>query len=145
MTFDNIRNNPNRCRNIVSGEQLDIDIASGKLPNVMYYTPNIDNDGHDTGLNYANDWLAKWLPVRLNNPNFMRGTLIFITFDEDDYLFENHIYAVVIGDMVKTGIEDRNTYNHYSLLRTIEENFQLGTLGRNDAKANSFTSCFKNQ
>ena len=54
MTFDNIRNNPNRCKNIVSSDQLDLDIASGNLPNLMYYTPNIDNDAHNTGLDYAN-------------------------------------------------------------------------------------------
>ena len=55
MSFDNIRNNPKRCMNIVSGEQLDSDIKSGKLPNLMYYTPNIDNDAHNTDLSYANE------------------------------------------------------------------------------------------
>ena len=141
MSFDNIRNNPNRCKNIVSGDQLEVDIASGQLPHLMYYTPNIDNDGHNTGLIYANDWLSDWLPSKLNNAKFMKNTLIFITFDEDDYLFGNHIYAVAIGPMVEPGTVDHNTYNHFSLLRTIEDNFSLGTLGRNDAKASSF-SCF---
>ena len=143
MSFDNIRNSADRCKNIVAGEQLEADIASGNLPHLMYYTPNIDNDAHNTGLDYANNWLSKWLPSKLNNANFMKGTLIFITFDEDDYLFENHVYAVVIGPMVKPGTVDHNPYNHFSLLRTIEDNFSLGTLGRNDAKANSF-SCFTN-
>jgi len=29
-------------------------------------------------------------------------------------------------------------FNHYSLLRTVEENFQLGTLNRNDMAADWF-------
>ena len=71
----------------------------------------------------------------------MKGTLIFITFDEDDYKFNNHLYAVALGEKIQMGAVDDNHYNHYSLLRTIEDNFQLGNLGKNDATASSF-NCF---
>ncbi|KAL9653829.1 hypothetical protein ABK040_012890 [Willaertia magna] len=144
MSFDNIRLNPNRCRNIVNADEFDKDIQNNNLPNLMYYTPNIDNDAHNTGLSYANKWLEGWLPSKLNNTKFMEGTLIVITFDEDDYLFFNHIYTVLIGNMVTPGGVDRTSYNHYSLLRTIEDNFELGNLGRNDVSATSFT-CLKKQ
>jgi hypothetical protein len=33
------------------------------------------------------------------------------------------------------GSTDNNPYTHYSLLRTVEENFGLGNLGRGDANA----------
>jgi hypothetical protein len=39
--------------------------------------------------------------------------------------------------MVKPGVQNEG-YNHYSLIRTIEENFQLGTLGKNDQHSNWF-------
>ena len=39
--------------------------------------------------------------------------------------------------MIERGVEQEG-YNHYSLLRTTEENFGLGTLGKNDAGVNWF-------
>jgi hypothetical protein len=73
------------------------------------------------------------------NPSFTEHTLIVLTFDESIPYGENNIYTVLLGDMVNQGTVEGGRYNHYSLLRTIEENFQLGTLGRNDAKADWFT------
>ncbi|KAL9646653.1 hypothetical protein ABK040_010765 [Willaertia magna] len=144
ISFDNIRLNPNRCQKIVNEIQFEKDISLNNLPNVMYYTPNIDNDAHNTGLDFADQWLKKWLPPKLENVKFMNNTLIVLTFDEDDGNFENHIYTVLIGNMVVKGGVDNTRYNHYSLLKTIEDNFELGNLGRNDVGATSFTCLKKN-
>lgn len=38
------------------------------------------------------------------------------------------------GDVLKRG-NDSTQYNHYSLLRTVEDNWGLGSLGRHDATA----------
>jgi hypothetical protein len=78
-------------------------------------------------------------------------TLVVVTFDEADYesAYEaeagnggpydgpNQVYTVLLGDMIEPG-EEEEGYNHYSLLRTIEENFGLGSLGKNDASSNWF-------
>jgi hypothetical protein len=40
--------------------------------------------------------------------------------------------------MVETNSVQADRFDHYSLLRTVEENFQLGTLGRNDLNAEWF-------
>jgi phospholipase C len=139
MSFISVSKNVTRCtKHVVNADQLYVDIERNDLPALIYYTPNIDNDGHNTGLSFANDYLAKFLPPLLENRRFMNGTLIVVTFDEDDYLFFNRIYCVVLGPMVQPGGKDETTYNHYSLLRTIEDNFQLGTLGRHDKEVNSF-------
>jgi hypothetical protein len=37
--------------------------------------------------------------------------------------------------MVRPGAVSQKYYNHYSLLRTVEDNFALGTLGQGDASA----------
>ncbi len=141
MSFVSVSRNDTRCsRHIVNSEQLYVDIERGELPHLMYYTPNINNDGHDTGLKYANEYLSKLMPPLLGNPKFMNGTLIVVTFDEDNYLFGNNVYCALLGPMVKPGGVDEGKYTHYSLLRTIEDNFQLGTLGRHDASATSFNA-----
>jgi phospholipase C len=138
MSFENIRNDPSRCAKIVPANELYTDIANNKLPQYMYYTPNINNDGHDTGLKYADNYLRKFLDPLLSNSTFMNGTLVFVTFDEDNLLEGNHIFTSVSGPMIRPGYTDHTRYNHYSLLRTIEDNWDLGNLGRNDANANVF-------
>lgn len=40
--------------------------------------------------------------------------------------------------MVKGGTKQMGVYTHYNLLATIEKNFGLGNLGRNDATAAPF-------
>ena len=136
VSFDNIRNNATRCAKIVDAKQLDEDLARGTLPQYSYYTPNINNDGHDTGLAYAGKFLDAFFSERL--AKFPPGTLIFITWDEDDYFTNNQISSIAIGSMIKPGVEDTTLYNHFSLLRTIEDNWALGNLGRYDATANAF-------
>lgn len=54
-----------------------------------------------------------------------RDALIFVTWDEDDG-GSNHVLTLVIGGTKKAS---RRAYNHYSLLRTIEDHFGLACLG----------------
>jgi len=130
------------CKNIVSGKQLDADIKANQVPQLVYYTPNMNNDGHDTSVSYAADWLSKFLVSVRSSPSLTSGTLFFVTFDEsEDYGNDNQVYTVMFGDPVKgrAGTTDTTRYNHYSLLRTIEDNWELGNLGRNDASAKPIT------
>lgn len=143
IMFEQIRSDKKRCANIVHSDQLEIDHQNDELPNLMYYTPNINNDGHDTGLEYADKYLRNFLPHYLNSARFMKRTLVVVTFDEDDYSGDNRIYTLLTGSMVKGGVTDNTVYNHYSLTRTIEENWGLGNMGRNDANATPF-QCFVN-
>ena len=79
--------------------------------------------------------------------NIPKGTLIVVTFDEADfdaigydtsYDGPNQIYTVLLGNMIKPGTVIDTPYNHYNLIRTVEENFQLGSLHKNDHGANWF-------
>ena len=52
--------------------------------------------------------------------------MFVITFDEDDSnTKKNHVYTALIGPDWKNAPkkkQDKNQYDHYSLLRTIEDN-----------------------
>lgn len=78
-----------------------------------------------------------------------KGTLLVITFDEADFNAKpgdydtnydgpNQIYTVLLGDMIEPGTKINTPYNHYNLIKTVEENFQLGSLHKNDFGANWF-------
>jgi len=136
VSFNNIRTNATRCANIVNSAQLDTDLASGGIPQYSYFTPNIDNDAHDTNIAFAGNWLHNFLSTRMDK--FPTGTLFVITWDEDDATENNQIFTAIFGSMIKPGTVDGTLYNHYSLLRTVEDNWGLGNLGRNDASATPF-------
>lgn len=134
-SFLDVQKNPARCAKIVNSEQLKTDVAANQLPQYSLYVPDLNDDGHDTGVNYSADWLKNFLPTVMQNPKFTDGTLVIITFDEGKSGGSNQIYTLLLGPTVKTASVSNNRYDHYSILRTIEDNFGLGNLGREDAKA----------
>lgn len=65
-----------------------------------------------------------------------------LAFDETaSYTSTNDVFSVLLGDAVPTsahGTTDGTAYNHYSILATVENNWDLGDLGENDAGAATF-------
>jgi acid phosphatase len=139
ISFADVRDNEARCKaRVASSTQLDADIEAGQLPEYAMYVPGLDNDGHDTNVTFADRWLERAFGPRLANPKFMDGTLFAVTFDENDMWNDegqNLIYTVLVGAGVKPGSTSTARYDHYSLLRMVEDIFALGTLGRKDQAA----------
>lgn len=112
-----------------------------------FFSPNMDDDGHDTSLRIAGEWLKDFLDKKF--PEKVRqGTLVIVTFDESGGNSDNRIFTLFFGDMVKEAREQDpkvlgRHYNHYSVLRTIEENFGLEPLTENDREAAPITDIWK--
>ncbi|KAI8379476.1 phosphoesterase [Radiomyces spectabilis] len=139
MSFTNISNDPKRCSKIVNSAQLDIDIENDAVPQFVFFTPDMNSDGHDTDMTYASKWLQLFLEPRITRKELNKNTMFVATFDEtDDYSIRNRVLTVLFGPDFKRSskkLEDDTEYDHYSLLRTIEDNWKLGDLGRNDTIA----------
>jgi Phosphoesterase family len=135
LSYRNVRDDPKRCSRIVNATELRGDLERGALPDFALYVPNLKNDGHDTGVRYADRWLARSFGPLLRDPRFTDGLLLAVVFDEDDGSARNRIYAALWGEAVRSGAVSERRYDHYSLLRTIEEALGLGTLGARDAAA----------
>lgn len=143
--FQSITTNPERCANIVPATEFQKDFEAGTLPQWWYYTPNLSNDGHDTTVQYQSDYLqAQWIP-RFKDPKFTAGLAMVMSYDErEEYGVPNHIWSALIGDAIKPEVgdnkhEDDSMYTHYSLMSTVEDNWHLGSLGRNDTGAPVFS------
>jgi Phosphoesterase family len=112
-----------------------------------FYSPNMNHDGHDTNVQVAGAWVKKFLDD--NFPEKVRqGTLVIVTFDESGGNRDNRIYTLFLGDMVKPANQQdpkalAKLYTHYSVLRTIEENFGLQPLTANDRDAAPITDIWK--
>ena len=63
-------------------------------------------------------------------------------FDETErYYIPNIVFSVLLGDAVpdsKWDTKDDTKYDHYSMLATVESNWDLGDLGLNDGGARKF-------
>jgi hypothetical protein len=115
-------------------------------------------DGRSGGLVTANHWLHRWVPKILASPAYKKNGLLVITFDEADFddpdaaadssaaccgegpgpnsplpgidgLGGGRTGTVVVSPFVRPGSFNDTPYNHYSLLRTIEDLFHLPPLG----------------
>lgn len=129
------------------------------LPEYMFYSPNLDDDGHDPssnppqGLKKAADWLRVFLTTWLHfddqtwlpEDEPLKRTLVIVTFDESEgNLKPERIYTVFLGGMIKPQ-EVKDPYNHYSVLRTIEGNFGVGPIhpDSGDGAASPITGIWK--
>ena len=138
LSFTAIQQTPDRCARVVDAKTFD----PHQLPHYAFYSPDLDNDGHDgpqeKRLDTAAHWLQQFLE-KLPDRGIMPRTLIVVTFDESKSYLHNHIYTVFLGGMVRRQYKEPRRYDHYNVLRTIEENFALGTLGAEDATASPIT------
>ncbi len=150
ISYTNVSSNSQRCENIVNASQFIQDVKNNRLPDFAFYTPNMDDDAHDTNISYADDWFKTTFAPLLKLDGF-KDVLLVITFDENEcntigpYVTKekiaqcqgdpNQIYTVLYGLGVKTGMKSNAHYDHYSLLKTLELGFDLETLGQHDSTA----------
>jgi hypothetical protein len=133
--------------------------SAATTPNFGFITPDLCNDAHDEtcadggpgGLTAADAFLRKWVPVILGSPGFADSGMLVITFDEAESGSSEaccneptgpntpqpgingpgggRIGAVVLSPFVQGGSVNKTDYNHYSLLRSVEDLFGLDHLG----------------
>jgi phosphatidylinositol-3-phosphatase len=122
-------------------------------PNYTFISPNLCHDGHDRpckngepgSLESANEFLRHWVPLIVNSPAYRADGLLVINFDEALSIDASaccnqptgpntpkpgvngpgggRTGAVVLSRFIKPGTVSRVPYNHYSLLRTVEDVF----------------------
>lgn len=147
------------ARHVVNLDHLQSDLEHiASTPNFAFITPNLCHDGHDKpckngepgGLVSADAFLREWVPRILQSPAFQHDGLLVVTFDEGvldssaccgerglaggpppglDGPGGGRIGAVLLSPSIVPGTRSRVAYNHYSLLRWIEDNFNLAPLG----------------
>jgi hypothetical protein len=144
ISYVNVHGNTDRCNaHIVDASVLAGDIANGTLPDYSFYVPDLNNDGHDTDSQYADNWFSGAFGPLLHDSRFTKDMLLVATTDESSFAGGQHIYTVFWGDSVVPGSSSQTKYNHYSVLRTIEDTLGIGSLGLSDATATPVTGIWK--
>jgi hypothetical protein len=144
INFTNVQNNPQRCADrIIDATALDADIAAGRLPSFAMYIPNDQHNGHDSSVAIADQWLQGRFRSLLADPRFITDTVFIVTFDESNSRSDSTVFIAFNGPPVIAGVTSSHRYDHYSLLRTIEEILRVGNLGKNDAVAEPVSGIWK--
>jgi Phosphoesterase family len=137
IIYDSVATVPARAAKIRNFNDFATDVNASAIPQWLFITPNMVNDGHDTNVTFMSAWLKFWLEPLLTDERFNDGrTLILLTFDEnEDEAVNNHVWAALLGGAVPDnlrGTTDSTFYTHYSALSTVQANWGLGSLGRFD-------------
>jgi hypothetical protein len=149
MYFPSIRNDPASCSKIVPGSELDADLGTGRLAAFSWITPDLCHDGHDCSTGAMDRYLAGLVP-RLLSSLGPHGFLV-VTFDEG--LSERgccagahggRIATVFAGPDVRRHARLSREYDHYSLLRTLQDAFSLPPL-RHSRRAAGIRAAFAKQ
>lgn len=95
MYYHSIIDDDTNCQeHVVPLTALEADLADASAtPHYVFITPNLCNDGHDTGCangdaggyTSINDFLSKWVPKITNSAAFKKDGLLIVTFDEAEF------------------------------------------------------------
>lgn len=114
---------------------------SSVLPSYTFVTPNLKNDGHDTGVAYADAWLKRWLTPFLNMTWFAT-TVFFVDYDEGSTgagygtFSGGHIYLAIVSPLtVGEGKFTKVNTSQYNILSTAEWLLGVGSTGNHDGTA----------
>lgn len=137
VIYESVANISTRSARIRNFNDFAFDVGNNSLSQWIFVTPNLRDDAHDTNVAYAADWLSYWLMPLLTDPSFNTDrTLILLTFDENEtYTIGNNVFSLLLGGVIPAALKnttDATFYTHYSTLSTVENNWDLGNLGRQD-------------
>ncbi|KAI9439396.1 hypothetical protein BJY52DRAFT_1229679 [Lactarius psammicola] len=120
--YDSVASVPSRLALHRNFNDFAADVNASALPQWIFVTPNMDNDGHDTTIGFAGQWVDYWLAPLLNDTNF-----------NNDLWSSSHLAKLrrAVPESAR-GTVDSTYYTHYSSLSTVEANWGLGPLGRGD-------------
>lgn len=145
LYYDDVFMNAGRCQQRVRDfADFAGDLASppGTPVRFALVSPNVCNDMHSncTGdaVKQGDTWLAAQVPAILATPGFAAGgrDALFIVGDElPAAQGTGPMPFVVVSPLAKAGATTPGTYNHYSLLATLEDGLGLPRLGNSEGSA----------
>ena len=118
---------------VVPVERLKDDLASAETtPNYAFIAPDRCHDGREgtcadgqpAGAASAEAFLRQWIPAILASPAYRQDGLLIVVGGRGA-----RAGALLVSRYVPAGRTVRAPYDHYALLRTVEDLFGLGHLG----------------
>ncbi|MGC1380492.1 MAG: alkaline phosphatase family protein [Candidatus Baltobacteraceae bacterium] len=157
-----VRNDPNEWGKNVTFSDLQIfkDVSNGHLPAVSWITPDAQNSDHPQEhvhgklVDDGPAWVASIVNA-IGQSKYWKSTAIVILWDdwggfydhEPPPFFDNQgglgfrVPMLIISPYVQAHVE-HTQYEYGSILKFIEQNWNLGSLGTTDQRATSISNAF---
>jgi phospholipase C len=143
-------------KNVVTPETTIIsDIKAGKLAQVSWVNPTCAESDHalcNDGKGPA--WVASVVNA-LGKSKYWSNTAIFITWDDwggwfdhvkpvvlNSYEMGFRVPLIIVSPYAKRAYVSHVTHQHASILKFVEQNWGLGSMGYADARADDLSDCF---
>ncbi|HEY3675905.1 MAG TPA: alkaline phosphatase family protein, partial [Candidatus Tumulicola sp.] len=152
-----VRYGPEWGTNVVSPETtIFSDISGGKLAAVTWIVPKFNNSDHPGSKpDDGPSWVASIVNA-VGQSQYWNSTAILITWDDWGGFYDHvkppltdtmgglgfRLPLLVVSPYAKTGYVSHTQYEFGSIVRYIEDNWNLGRLGTTDTRANNILDCF---
>jgi len=131
------------------------DISSGELPAVSWLIPvEPDSDHPGEPVDDGPSWVASVVNA-IGESSYWNSSAIVVVWDDWGGLYDNlnpkqvgygglgeRVPALIISPYARAGFISPTYYQFGSILKYVEDNWNLGSLGTSDAKSKSIINCF---
>jgi len=155
--IQSIWSNPSEmASNVISpSSQVLTDIANGNLASVVWVTPTQAASDHPKVNNGSGpSWVASVVNA-IGSSQYWSNTAIFITWDDWGGFYDHvsptiynsfelgfRVPLVVVSPYAKPGYVSHGQHEFGSILKFVEETFNLPSLGTTDVRADDLSDCF---
>ena len=154
LAMPRVLRSPRLTSNIVDMQEFYRDAQSGRLPAVSYIAPGGVNEHPPAKLVAGQTFVRSIVNELMRSPEWS-STAFVLTYDSwggwydhvrppkvDRYGYGFRVPALLVSPYARRGAIDHDTLDSTSILRFIEDNWQLAPLARRDANANSIATAF---
>ncbi len=154
LSMDRFLDDPNLSSHIVDLSEYYSDLQKGTLPAVSYVLL-LGASEHPLSDPSLGEQATRTMIYSLMQSSAWHNSAFFITYDDwggwydhvpppqvDDRGYGFRVPAMLVSPYARMGYIDHTLLDHTSILKFVEENWNIPPLAVRDAKANNFTSAF---
>lgn len=113
----------------LSSGALHTDVVEGALPAFSTVTPNGVDDGHDSSVAAADQWIGPWISQITQGPDYTGGRLAIEVVWDEGVGSNQRIPSIWLSAYIRPGTQSSVPMTHYSTLRAAEEIAGVPLLG----------------
>ncbi|PZS08514.1 MAG: hypothetical protein DLM70_02550 [Chloroflexi bacterium] len=158
-TFDaikNVRYGPSWTTNVVDYSTFPTDAAAGTLPSVSWLVqPGTVSDHAPNSMCAGENWTVQQINAVMSNQALWAHTVIILTWDDFGGFYDHvpppigpngalefgpRVPAIIISPFAKRGYVDHTFYNFASILKFVEDTYNLPSLNGLDTTSNDLNN-----
>jgi phospholipase C len=153
--FKDVRDDPASMARLLPLSQYFADLKDGTLPQVCWIVPAYRDSEHPAEPVDQGMWYVTRVINALMESPYWKDSVIFLTWDDyggfydhvqppavDSLGYGPRVPMIVLSPYAKAGYISHRTYDFCSVLKFIEERWNLGHLTARDDRANDMRDCF---